>query len=387
MKHIVIDISSLINDFRRKRSLHGVTRVTLAYLHYYLDNMQALVRLKKRVIIFPKEISKEVALLLLSWDLSRLSELIRIVIKGILSSRRALPSTNCFLLKTDHGGFKNPNYIKAINDKQLRLLVVIHDLIPILYPEYCASSNSPRFSQCLSVILEHAKGILAVSNATHSDLSNYVLSTRKNCPPVITATLAPGISPGLPIDKPLIDEPYFITISAIGPRKNHLLLLRIWRNLINKLGSKTPKLVIVGMRNNPCWNTLAMLDRCEALRDFVIETEASDKELANYLCYARALLFPSFLEGYGLPLVEALSVNVPVIASDLAVFREIAGAVPDFLDPLDGKGWMEYIENYAQEDSSLRRAQMQRMTNFCAPKWHEHFAKVDVFMNELEGSL
>ncbi len=387
MKHVVIDISSLINDFRRRRSLHGVTRVTLAYVQYYLDNMQALVRLKKRVIIFPKDISRETALLLLSWDFNRLSELIRLVIKGIWSSRRALPSTNCFLLKTDHGGFKNPNYIKALNTKQLKLLVVVHDLIPILYPEYCVPGNTLRFAQCISVILEHAKGILTVSDVTRNDLSKYVFSTKKTCPPTRTATLAPGLVPGLKVGKPLIDEPYFIIISAIGARKNHLLLLRVWRSLVNKLGIKAPKLVIVGMRNNPCCSTIAMLERCEPLRGFVIETEASDEELANYLYHARALLFPTFTEGYGLPLIEALSVNVPVIASDLAVFREIAGTTPDFLDPLDGKGWMDYIENYTQADSSLRLAQMKRMERFRIPTWHEHFSQVNTFMRELEEAL
>ncbi len=384
VKHVVIDISSLVNEFRRKRPPHGIPRVTLAYLQYYLNNMQALVRLKKRVVIFPKDISKEISLLLLSWDFERLSELVRLVIKGLLSSRRALPSANCFLLKTDHGGFKNPNYVKALNAKQLKLLVVVHDLIPILHPEYCTQSNTLKFTQSMLTILEHAKGVVAVSDSTRNDFTQYVLSTKQLCLPTITATLAPGLSPELPVGNRLINEPYFVTISTIGARKNHLLLLQIWRRLVKKLGTKTPRLVIVGKRSKTCWNTLSMLDHCTQLRGFITETRGSDEEVANYLHHARALLFPTFTEGYGLPLIEALSVKVPVIASDLPVFREIAGEIPDFLDPLDGKGWMEYIENYAREDSALRLAQIKRMEGFRMPKWHDHFAKVDAFMQELE---
>ncbi len=59
-------------------------------------------------------------------------------------------------------------------------------------------------------------------------------------------------------------------------------------------------------------------------------------ELSNWLAHARALLFPSFAEGFGLPVVEALSVGTPVIATDLPAFREAAGSIPEYLDPLDG---------------------------------------------------
>lgn len=97
--------------------------------------------------------------------------------------------------------------------------------------------------------------------------------------------------------------------------------------------------------------------------------------------YARALLFPTFTEGFGLPLIEALSLKVPVIASDIPVFREIAGDIPDYLDPIDGKGWMEYIENYMLENSSLRQRQLDRISNFKIPLWDEHFAKVDAFID------
>lgn len=387
VKHVVIDITSLLNEFRRKRSPHGTLRVALAYLQYYIDNMQALVRLKKRVVIFPKDISQEIVLLLLSWDFTRLSGLFRLLIKGLWLSRRALPSTDCFLLKTDPGGVTKPYYIKELNAKKLKLLVVIHDLIPILNPEYCPQSHPPNFTRSLQTVLKHAKGIITVSDATRNDLTQYVSITKQSSPPIRTASLAPGLSPELPVGKRPIDELYFVTISTIDARKNHLLLLQIWRSLVNKLGAKAPKLVIIGKRNETSWNALAMLDRCEQLRGFIIETQGSDEELANYLRHARALLFPTFTEGYGLPLIEALGFNVPVIASNLAVFREIAGEIPDFIDPLDGKRWMEYIENYVQDDSSFWLAQMKRMTNFCPPKWDEHFAKVNAFMEELEGIL
>ena len=98
------------------------------------------------------------------------------------------------------------------------------------------------------------------------------------------------------------------------------------------------------------YRTLALLERCKQLSNHVIELTASDDELHNYLSYAKALLFPTFAEGYGLPLIESLSAGIPVLCSNLAIFHEIAQEVPDYLDPLDGKAWMEMILRIYQRE-------------------------------------
>jgi hypothetical protein len=59
------------------------------------------------------------------------------------------------------------------------------------------------------------------------------------------------------------------------------------------------------------------------------------------------------------------------------VFREIAGGVPDYLDPIDGAGWRESILDYARPDSPRRAAQIKRMAGFQAPTWRAHFERVE----------
>ena len=95
------------------------------------------------------------------------------------------------------------------------------------------------------------------------------------------------------------------------------------------------------------------------------------------------MLFPTFAEGYGLPLIEALSANVPVLCSNLAIFHEIAYEVPDYLDPIDGKAWMDMIIDYAQEISPQRDAQLKRLSQFKIPTWDEHFTKVNAFIKKI----
>jgi len=126
------------------------------------------------------------------------------------------------------------------------------------------------------------------------------------------------------------------------------------------------------------------LERCESIRGVVIEeAHCSDEQLHAYLQHAQALLFPSFVEGYGMPLVEALALKAPVLASDLDVFREIAGDIPDYLDPLDGPGWLAGIQAYARADSPERNAQLGRIERFREPTWAEHFEHVDRFLETL----
>jgi glycosyltransferase involved in cell wall biosynthesis len=156
------------------------------------------------------------------------------------------------------------------------------------------------------------------------------------------------------------------------------MLLQLWRRLIDHRGPAAPRLVVIGQRAWECENVVDLLERCEPLRGFVVEhASCGDEELVNTLRHARALLYPSFVEGFGLPIAEALSLGVPVIASDLAVFREFAGEVPEYADPLDAIRWLELIEDYSRPDSAQRAAQITRMPAFAAPTWARHFEHVD----------
>ena len=82
-----------------------------------------------------------------------------------------------------------------------------------------------------------------------------------------------------------------------------------------------------------------------------------------------------------MPLVEALAQGTPVIASDLAVFREVAGAIPEFIDPLDELGWHRAVVDYVQRDCARRPQQLERLRTYTPPSWGEHFEAVDVLLD------
>ena len=88
-----------------------------------------------------------------------------------------------------------------------------------------------------------------------------------------------------------------------------------------------------------------------------------------------------------MPLIEALAAGVPVIASDLPVFREFASDIPDYADPLDPQHWLNLIRGYADVNSAQRAAQLIRMESFQLPTWERHFELLDTLLSRLDEGV
>ena len=177
------------------------------------------------------------------------------------------------------------------------------------------------------------------------------------------------------------ERPYFVCIGTIEARKNHLLLLNIWRQLAGALGDAAPALVLIGQRGWETESAVDMLERCPALRGLVFEHgNLPDAQVNRLVRGARALVLPSFAEGFGFPLIEALAQGIPVICSDLAPLRENGREVPEYLNPLDGVGWASAIIDYALPASPRRDAQLRRLAGWRPPSWETHFADVEALI-------
>jgi glycosyltransferase involved in cell wall biosynthesis len=86
---------------------------------------------------------------------------------------------------------------------------------------------------------------------------------------------------------------------------------------------------------------------------------------------------------YGLPVAEALAANVPVIASDLQVFRETGGEHITAVSPIDGEKWLATIRAFARTDSAELRAVSAGRETQDRPNWQAYFAKIESFLASL----
>lgn len=263
---------------------------------------------------------------------------------------------NVYLLVSHHH-LTRPELIAAAIRRRHGLFVpMIQDLIPLEFPEYAREREPARHLRRIETVVRYADAVLTPSEATRQSLLPYFERAGRSVPiwPVplgVHLRAASGADSASDAETGTAGRrthPYFVCLGTIEARKNHLLLLNLWRRLVQLHGDAAPHLVIVGKRGWENEQVIDMLERSPSLKGMVEEHNSlPDTTVVSLLKGAKALLFPSFSEGFGLPLAEALALGTPVLCSDIPVFHEIGQTSATYLDPLDGPGWMQAIETLA----------------------------------------
>lgn len=264
------------------------------------------------------------------------------------------------------------------NSPSIKKIFLLHDIIPITNPEYTIPSRTTAHERYARRLASEADLIIANSDYTRDCYAEYADKVEIKSPEIAVSQL--GVDECFAPTRDLFEsgKPYFVYIGTIEPRKNHVLLLQVWQRLAEKLGSACPKLILIGRRGWENENVVDLLDRSVALREHVLEcSNIPDGLLVKIVANARAALFPSLIEGFGLPVAEALAVGTPVICSDLPPFHEVAGDIPDYVDPLAGRGWIKLIADYSRPDGEMRGRQLSRMKGFKPPRWKDHMRVID----------
>lgn len=378
---LLLDVTRLIWRRSKGRLPTGIDRVCLAYLEHFGERAQAVIQHDRFRGILDRKASRELFGLLAASPTHFRAALIG----GLLRNFRRLkqPGKNRLYLNIGHTGLNSPGFRAWCRRTDVRPVFLVHDLIPITHPKFCRAGETEKHRQRMRTVLTTASAVIGNSQVTIEELAAFATGEGLPMPPHVVAWLGCEARAGAMPDT-AYDRPTFVILGTIEGRKNHELLLRVWTRLIDALGPNAPQLQIIGQRGWEADPVFDQLDRSAKLRGHVVElNHCSDAEIAHHLRSARALLFPSIVEGFGLPMVEALGAGVPVVASDLPVFREIAGELPDYLDPHDEGAWEQIILDYAGRASATRSAQLERIAGFRSPSWSEHFARVEDLLRTL----
>lgn len=376
---ILLDVSRLIWRRWTGRLPTGIDRVCLAYLEHFGPGARAVVQFRRFRRILNRKASARLFGLLLEGGSAFKVRLAAILAKTALSGNDS--GDGQIYLNVGHTGLNSPFLRPWLAARGLRPVYLIHDLIPITHPQYCRPGEQARHRERISNALASASGIIVNSKVTAREIEQFARSEVLPMPPCSIAWL--GTEEIGQVERLPMATPYFVMIGTIEARKNHALLLDVWADLVAKLGEKAPELVIIGQRGWEAEQAIARLDDLGPLAGKVRELgRCDDAELLRLIAGARALLMPSFVEGFGLPLVEALEIGTPVIASDLEVFREIAGDIPCYVNPYDREGWVASVVSLAT-DGRERQRQRDMLAAFRPLRWIDHFATVERFLTSM----
>ena len=221
----------------------------------------------------------------------------------------------------------------------LRFGVLIHDIIPLVRPEFFRGGENLLFSSFMRDCVSMADKLLTVSRATANDVEQYLVREKIIMPerPGVL-TIGTGFAPadgtsGLP--KNLAAGGYVLLVSMIEPRKNHILAFLAWRRLLEVLPrDRVPQLVFLGRVGWMVSDLMQQIQNSDYLGGkLTIIENADDPTLAALYRGARFTLFPSFYEGWGLPVSESLAFGKVCLASNSTSIPEAGGAFCLYHDP------------------------------------------------------
>jgi O-antigen biosynthesis alpha-1,2-rhamnosyltransferase len=239
--------------------------------------------------------------------------------------------------------------LKRAKNEGVRIWMVVNDLIPIVYPELAPEGTPILMDKWLRQVVPLAHGALGISRSVAIELRAHLedigLGAHLRIDHFYLGAGLGEIEPGASRVAAITDifaggSRVYLIVGTIEPRKNHAMVIdtfeRLWAS------GSSAKLLIFGRLGWRSDDLARRIRRHPELGRRLLWLEAgTDSELDFAYRHATALLFPSRCEGFGLPLVEAMRYGLPVLASDIPVFREIGGDYPRFFDA-DASGALEH---------------------------------------------
>lgn len=300
---------------------------------------------------------------------------------------RSVPR-NAIYLNVGQDSLAIPRIVSWLKRRpDVKSVFMLHDLIPLEHPDLVSGWAQRIHRRLVDRTARHASGLIVSTAAVRKAALDALRLRGRPTIPIETAPLpvSPVFLEREGPDRELRGRDYFVMCGAIEPRKNHRMVLDVWDELVSLRGERTPKLVVVG---SPGWGTfgpaLRRLQRSRPLQEHVIFASGlSSPALRPLMAHAKALLMPSLAEGFGLPVIEALAVGTPVIASDLPAHREIAGDLAVYRHPNDKPGWLKEICMFADDDGAAADIR-KRVATYRPVTWREYFPRIERFLRTFE---
>lgn len=217
-----------------------------------------------------------------------------------------------------------------------RTLQFVHDLAPLHYPEFFGRQASMKYSQTLKIAANNALKILTISKTVQEEISAKFPKLKGGIDYIY-----PGLNQWVELnskkepeilEKYSIDYDYILTLGTLEPRKNHLNMIKAFE-IFKKRTLSPLKFVIIGKKGWYFEDIFKTIEELGLENEVIFLGYIPNQDLSSLINNAKAFLFMSFYEGFGIPPLEALSLNVKTIVSDIPIFREAYKDYALYTDP------------------------------------------------------
>jgi glycosyltransferase involved in cell wall biosynthesis len=247
--------------------------------------------------------------------------------------------------------------IEKLKAKNLKITAVIYDVLPLTRPEFFANRLHAIYDNWFSWVIQHADTFACISRSVCDEVRLEVSkrlglaeAAKRNIFHFYLGSELDLQTPCKPLSAEVsrvfsTEESLFLAVGTIEPRKNHAYLLDTF-DLLWESGANS-KLCLVGSAGWKCDEIVRRIQRHPNLGSKLFWLDKLDDDGLDYAYrHADALLISSHAEGFGLPIVEALQRGLPVMASDIAVFREIGGDFVAYFDLANPQSLVDLVQAY-----------------------------------------
>lgn len=387
-----MDASDLIEFLTHHRELSGIQRVQAGYL-LGLGNtviagteMRICARFKTSSFFYDVPYSKLAELLNQAGDAANIS-------KGawaghIATAKAALTTRSEFIagdtIFTMGAPWALDDHNETIRCAKMhdgvRYIQIFYDLIPISAPEYVAAPLIPHFARAMAAMTIYADHIFSISAYAQSDLTNTLQALDRQVPPIsvipMGGTITDSEQGAAPIavmaEAPIVEGDFVLCVGTLEPRKNHMLLLKVWQHLVAKhRAGAVPKLVLVGRIGWYMEEFVRQLEATNFVESTIVHLEGvSNRQLSALYDACLFTIFPSFSEGWGLPITESLARGKICVCSNVTSMSEAGGSFVQYMDPYNTTEALSLCEKLIFD--RLYRTQCEDVARgFKPPTWSD----------------
>jgi len=281
-----------------------------------------------------------------------------------------------------------------LKQRGVKIVTQVYDIIPITHPQFAHDTTTMNFMSYIGANLRYADLIITSAEATSKALNeladkigidrvptmvvplgcDFMNNSSSGADNSIDATVKKVVSDG---------RKYLLMIGTMEPRKNHSLVIDA---IESGLANKGISLIIAGKVG---WNVKELEYRMKnhALynKNIFFFEHPNDATVTYLYKNAFAVAFPTFNEGFGLPMIEAFQLGTPVVASDIGVLHEVAGDLADYFNPNDKEDLIKCVSNLL-DNPEVYQAKKERLKEFNPLTWDESANKMISALQTVENN-